>query len=50
MNTQCSSTLNANGTRSGPLRNCGNTIPGNVTCPVGTSTHCPPLPTDVQPN
>jgi hypothetical protein len=50
LNTHCSSTLNANGTRSGPLRNCGSTISGNVACPVGTSTHCPPLETDVTPN
>jgi hypothetical protein len=50
MNTQCQSSLNVNGTRSGPQRNCPNTIPGQAVCPVTTSTHCPPLATDVQPN
>jgi hypothetical protein len=50
MNAQCQSSLNVNGTRTGPQRNCPNTIPGQAVCPATTSTHCPPLQTDVQPN
>jgi len=50
MNAHCGSTLNANGTRSGPLRRCGETISGNGSCPTALDTHCPPLATDVTPN
>lgn len=49
MNAQCSSTLNVNGVRAGPLRRCNSTIPGNVTCPVAMDSHCPPLATDALP-
>jgi len=49
MNAHCSSTLNSNGTRSGPIRRCGSTISGNVACSIFTDTHCPPLAADVLP-
>ena len=49
MNAQCSSTLNVNGVRAGPLRRCNSTIGGNVTCPAAMDSHCPPLATDVLP-
>jgi hypothetical protein len=49
MNAQCSSTLNVNGVRAGPLRRCNSTIPGNVVCPVAMDSHCPPLATDALP-
>ena len=48
LNVHCSSTVNANGVRTGPVRNCGDTIAGNITCPAG-DTHCPALALDVQP-
>lgn len=49
MNAQCSSTLNVNGVRAGPLRRCNSTIGGNVTCPIAMDSHCPPLATDALP-
>ncbi|HEU5134994.1 MAG TPA: hypothetical protein VFU13_07605 [Steroidobacteraceae bacterium] len=49
MNAHCSSTLNSNGVRTGPVRRCPNTISGNVTCSIFTDTHCPPLAADVLP-
>ena len=49
MNAHCSSTLNSNGVRAGPVRRCNDTISGNVSCPIFTDTHCPPLATDVLP-
>jgi len=49
MNAHCSSTLNSNGVRAGPVRRCSNTISGNIACGIFTDTHCPPLATDVLP-
>ena len=49
MNAHCSSTLNSNGVRAGPVRRCSNTISGNITCPILMDAHCPPLATDVLP-
>lgn len=49
MNAHCSSTLNVNGVRTGPMRRCNSTIGGNVTCPVAMDAHCPPLATDALP-
>jgi hypothetical protein len=46
MNAHCSSSLNVNGVRSGPVRRCDHTIEGGVTCPATTDTHCPRLQTD----
>jgi hypothetical protein len=48
MNAQCSSTLNVNGTRTGPVRRCNSTIGGNVSCP-GADSHCLPVATDQLP-
>lgn len=48
LNAQCSSTINANAVRNGPVRNCADTIAGNVACP-NADTHCPALALDVQP-
>ncbi len=48
MNAHCSSTLNANGTRSGPVRRCNSTISGPVSCP-GADSHCLPVATDQLP-
>jgi hypothetical protein len=50
MNAHCSSSLNVNGVRSGPVRRCDHTIEGSITCPATTDTHCPPLQTDSAPH
>ncbi|HZI67004.1 MAG TPA: zinc-dependent metalloprotease family protein [Thermoanaerobaculia bacterium] len=47
MNANCFSTLNGNGVRAGPVRNCPDSLAGN--CPAGTDAHCPALATDVTP-
>lgn len=47
MNVNCFSTLNGNGVRTGPVRNCPDSLAGN--CPAGTDAHCPALATDVTP-
>jgi hypothetical protein len=49
MNAHCSSTLNSNGVRSGPVRRCSDTISGNISCSIFTDMHCPPLAADVLP-
>jgi hypothetical protein len=48
LNAQCSSTINVNGVRNAPTRNCADTIAGNVTCP-NADTHCPGIALDAQP-
>lgn len=48
MNAQCSSTLNVNGTRTGPVRRCDSTIGGNIACPAADS-HCLPVAADQLP-
>jgi hypothetical protein len=48
MNAHCSSTLNVNGVRTGPVRRCNSTIGGNVSCP-GADSHCLPVEIDQLP-
>jgi hypothetical protein len=48
MNAHCSSTLNVNGVRTGPVRRCNSTIGGNVSCPTADS-HCLPVEIDQLP-
>ena len=50
MNAHCSSSLNVNGVRSGPVRLCDHTIDGDIVCPATTDTHCPRLQTDAVPH